>query len=185
MKPKQEAEPEQDEATDEQNEQVTEYTLMETLAEYNVDLSSLNLVEKRTVQRQQAFLNSYAIVGEITTAATAAGISRIAVWYWREADAHGFKRRFEDAVQGYGDSLERLAMERLETPAGNRGSDVLLIALLNANRPEKYRQNVTITDDRGKEVLNKLSERRKATIIEGEARQLPIEEGGQSDTDSS
>ena len=173
----------QDEATNEQNEPAPEYTLMDTLentlAEYDVDLSSLSFIEKRTVQRQQAFLNSYAIVGEITSAASAAGITRVAVWYWRDADAHGFKRRFEDAVQGYGDSLERLAMERLETPAGNRGSDVLLIALLNANRPEKYRQNVTITDDRGKEVLNKLSERRKANVIEGESRTLPIEEGKQ------
>ena len=53
--------------------------------------------------------------------------------------------------------------------------------MLNAHKPEKYRQNVVITDDRGKEVLNKLSERRKATIIEGESRTLPIEEGEQDD----
>ncbi|MCH8330754.1 MAG: hypothetical protein IH946_05155 [Bacteroidetes bacterium] len=45
-----------------------------------------------------------------------------------------------------------------------------LLAKANAEMPEKYRNNVVVTDDRSKEVLDRLSERRRARIIEGEAK---------------
>ena len=42
-------------------------------------------------------------------------------------------------MKAFADHLESMALTRIREPQGNRGSDVLLIAMLNAHRPELYR----------------------------------------------
>jgi len=55
-----------------------------------------------------------------------------------------YRERFQDAVEDFADSLEALALDRVHHPEGKVGSDILLIALLNANRPTKYRPQQSI-----------------------------------------
>ena len=106
--------------------------------------------------RQGAFLEAYAKVGNITESAALAGHDRAQVYRWSEADLHGFRERFHNAKERYADKLERLMHERLADPAGNRGSDVLLIFALKAVRREKYGDNGQPDDEAARELIREL-----------------------------
>ena len=109
-----------------------------------------------TEKRQDAFLNAYAKTGTITSAANALGLSRKTHYAWiRNCD--GYKERFDEAREELVESLEGAAVERArdgvvvekvyDKDTGKlvkekyRHSDLLLLALLRANKPEKYREN--------------------------------------------
>ncbi len=53
-------------------------------------------------------------------------------------------------------------MSRLKDPKGNQGSDLLLITMLNARWPERYRQNSESKDERAKEALTEIRQMHKA-----------------------
>ena len=57
-----------------------------------------------------------------------------------DSDHDGYREKWEHANQQFADSLEKLAFDRIQNPEGNRGSDVLLITMLNAHKPEKYKR---------------------------------------------
>jgi hypothetical protein len=81
-----------------------------------------------------AFLRTLAKHGNITAAADAAGISRRAAYDLREKDPE-FKTQWDEAIERALDKLEEEAFKRATST-----SDVLLIFLLKARRPEVYRQ---------------------------------------------
>lgn len=101
--------------------------------------------EIRTETNQDAFLVAFVELGTLTKAAQAVGISGETARLWNVNDTNGFRERLRAAQAGYADYLENLALERVKNPEGNRGSDTLLIALNNANNPDKWRgNNVTV-----------------------------------------
>ena len=75
--------------------------------------------------------------------------------------------------------LESMALERVQNPEGNRGSDTLLIALNNANNPDKWRGNQAsiVVEDSVLQALTSLQALDAATraplpapdVVEGEA----------------
>ena len=72
-------------------------------------------------------------------------------------------------------------MSRLKDPKGNQGSDLLLMAMLNARWPERYRANTESRDQSAKEALQEIRDMHKewkkkleVEAIEGEL----SEEGG-------
>jgi hypothetical protein len=88
----------------------------------------------------------------VTAAARAAGVARCTPYRWRADRA--FAEAWADAIEAGTDRLEdealRRAVERAEKPAAGdaksaaaskTGSDSLLMALLAARRPEKFRTN--------------------------------------------
>ena len=117
---------------------------------------TLDIRKKHTLERQEAFLKSYAVCGTTLHAAKAAGISRSVVYQWEKIDHLGFRERWENTRHDFRESIEALCYDRIRNPVGNKGSDVLAIALLNAHYPEKYRQNVTIVDTNAKDLLSRL-----------------------------
>ena len=121
---------------------------------------------------QDRFLKEYREVGNISEAASIAGINGLSPYIWRRENVLGFHQRFLDAREEYADYLESLARKRVENPSfnGRIGSDVLLIAQLNAKRPGEYRPNVTITHDLGKRVMEVLAQAqaRDRSVVEAE-----------------
>ena len=97
--------------------------------------------QETTEQRQQSFLEVYGKTGQITKASHLAAVSRETVRVWEREDTNGFRQQLRDAQAVYQDYLEGLALQRVENPEGNRGSDTLLIALNNANNPDKWKGN--------------------------------------------
>jgi hypothetical protein len=62
--------------------------------------------------------------------------------------------------QSFAESLEAIALERVKNPDKSRGSDVLLLGLLNANMPSKFRPSIAMDQDSAKELI---TEWRKAS----------------------
>jgi hypothetical protein len=128
---------------------------MDSAEPYGVDLSTLGLKERQTWDRQETFLAAYADAGSIRKAAPAAQISREAVRVWQRDDILKFKDRLEHAQHSFREMLQDKAIELVkELKPGN--SPLLLIALLNAHWPDKYRPNVVPTDDTAKDLLAQL-----------------------------
>lgn len=94
---------------------------------------------KRRKKWVPKFLKSLASSGNVSTAAKAAGITRQAAYKQYATDAD-FAAAWEEAIDEAADMLEAVAYER----AKEGGSDRLLIFLLQAARPHKYRPGATI-----------------------------------------
>ena len=108
--------------------------------------TNYGLREKQTWMRQEAFLEQYAKCGKLIRAAEAAGMTIWAVEYWQKQDLYEFNHRLEIAHRRYGETIEVMIDDRLETPQGNRGSDPLLMFKAKAEMPEKYREDVKVID---------------------------------------
>ena len=84
----------------------------------------------------ERFLALLSETGNVTYAAAGAGVSRFTVYKYRHASAD-FAARWEAARELGIDGLEDVARERARTM-----SDTLLIFMLKAARPEKYRERI-------------------------------------------
>lgn len=109
---------------------------------------------KRTEKATERFLEAVRQGASITKAADLAGVGRRTAYEWREEDAD-FAQAWDDALEAWTDELEdeatRRAHEGVATPHFFKGqvcghaqrfSDSLMIFMLRARRPEKYRDQV-------------------------------------------
>ena len=117
-----------------------------------MDFTPLTERQKATWRRQCRALAGYAIAGELTSAAAFAGCTRPNLNYWLGHDTFGFRDRFAEARDRFSDRLETIAHHRVEAQKPN-DNPLLLITLLNANRPDKYRPSATPVDESVKSVL--------------------------------
>ena len=88
-------------------------------------------------------------------ACEAAGVSRRTADHWRRVDALGFTGRLETAKAGFGDRLESLAWDLVKKmkPGSN---PTLLICLLNATLPAKYRVQTALDPATARDTLSEL-----------------------------
>lgn len=94
-----------------------------------------------TEAKMVTYCDAFGKLGSVTKATAVAGVSRETVRNWEREDRFGFRQQLRDAQATYMDMLESMALDRVKSPEGNRGSDTLLIALNNANNPDKWRGN--------------------------------------------
>ncbi len=132
-------------------------TLKEGLEAVGIDYTALGAQKKRQAANQHAFLRAYEFNGTETAAAKAVGITWEAVRLWKRDDSLSFNTRFPKAIEAFANGLEDIAMARIREPQGYRGSDVLLLAMLNAHKPEKYRTGIIVVDETPKAVAAKLA----------------------------
>jgi len=112
--------------------------------------------EQITWHRQDSFLLTFAKLGTRNAAARTIKLSPSLVSWWMDKDYLGFKARFTIALEAWSDYLEEKAFDRIEHPDKGRGSDILLITLLNAYKPERYKPALVINDSSLKETLDAL-----------------------------
>jgi hypothetical protein len=105
-----------------------------------------------TEKKKELFLKAYAVNGTIRAACRATDIQRSSYVYWTRHDLD-FAKEFENAKLAFAEGLEDIALDRIRNPDKSRGSDVLLMALLNANMPSKYRPQVAMSEDSAKELI--------------------------------
>lgn len=121
----------------------------------------------RTISAKKRFLKQYLKYCMVGKAAQAAGISRSQVYRWLKKDKV-FAALFEDARQEALEQLEREAWRRatkgVSKPVFYKGeqcgiiqeySDTLLIVLLKALAPEKYREHIEHTSSKGGSIVVK------------------------------
>ena len=53
----------------------------------------------------------------------------------------------------FAEVLEEIALDRVRNPDKGKGSDLLLLGLLNANNPQKYRPQIAVNEESAKELI--------------------------------
>lgn len=109
---------------------------------------------KRTPKRDGSFLDALRDGLSVTAACVDAGIARRTAYEWREADEE-FRQAWDEAVEEGTDRLEdeakRRARDGVTEPIYYKGmkvgevqrhSDTLMIFLLKARRPDKYKDRI-------------------------------------------
>ena len=112
-------------------------------------------VDQKTKRNQDAFLRIYSQGASIKSAATGAGINRRQVSRWVAGDNFGFTERFDAAQADFKDSLIEMAMNRLQEQKSS-DSPLLLITMLNAYIPEKFRPTSASTEEVAKDTIKEL-----------------------------
>lgn len=112
-----------------------------------------------TLARQTGFLAHFSECGTILKASQAASVHRSTIYDWMQNDKFGFNLRMQAARGNFLERLEDIAFHRILHPDGrNRtGGDVLVITMLNAHAPEKYRTGIVVVDETPKAVAAKLA----------------------------
>ena len=113
------------------------------------------------MRKRRAFLAAFAERGSVQAACLESGVGRRTVYHWLERD-EAFAPQFDDARQTATDVLEaecrRRALEGVPAPVYYQGkmvghaqkySDLLLLALLNAYRPERFGRRQEHRDRKG------------------------------------
>ena len=140
---------------------------------------SLTLKQRQHYDRQELFLRAYGALGRIYKAAEVTEIPVPTVESWQYRDTHGFNKRLKLAHQKYVESLEQQMDDQLSNPTENRGSDVLLMFKLKAEKPDKYREEVKVVGiDAAKQMMDRLREMasrelamlERGQVVEGEIR---------------
>lgn len=88
-----------------------------------------------TVQ-QRAFCAAFAVCGTIRHAAEKSGVGRTSHFTWMQ-ESPAYRNAFAEAYEDAGDNAEFEMRRR-----GFAGSDRLLLEIVRAHKPEKYRQRV-------------------------------------------
>ena len=128
----------------------------------SIDIKKLPLGQRKTYRRQDKFLKVYKETRSRSVSASYAGVSPSTISKWLREDYLEFKQRYDEADTAFCEGLEQLALERVKMQ-DSKSNPVLLITLLNANLPEKYRPSAIMTDDTAKDVLSQLRKLAKET----------------------
>ena len=121
---------------------------------------------------KERFLKALAGCGTISKACSSIGLTRWSYRKWVLED-HEFSERVDGARADFSESLEDIALDRVRNPDKGKGTDVLLMGLLAANMPQKYRPAAIVDTDSAKELI---SEWRKAAKQAKEGSQKGDEE---------
>jgi hypothetical protein len=127
-----------------------------------------------TKARQDAFLGAFCLAGTVRKAAQESGVPRYTVYSWRRNDTQGFRARLAESQEEFGDYLEDIALERIKLQKPN-DNPILILAFLNANKPEKYRRDASYAGDAGKDIMAELKKLRKENARSKRA-DIPTEE---------
>ena len=128
----------------------------------SIDIKDLPLGKRKTYRRQDKFLKVYEETRSRSVSASYAGVSQASITKWIREDYLEFKQRYDEADTAFCEGLEQLALERVKMQ-DSKSNPVLLITLLNANLPRKYRPAAVMTDDTAKDVLSQLRKLAKET----------------------
>ena len=134
------------------------------------------IMEKNTTitERKEAFLKVYPTAGTISAAAKAIGVHRTRPTQWLKDDPI-FAKKFEDARQGFVETLEDIALGLVKEMSDKRdykANPTLLIFMLNGNAPEKYK-GISDASDGAKDLLAEF--RKAASTLEKESKEEKAE----------
>ncbi len=124
---------------------------------WGIDTSDLTQLQHRTLNRQQVFLTAYTQRGTMMRAAKDAGIDRYTAQRWRDNNVFRFKDRLLQAHVAFCDYLEDKAVSLVDGLQPGQNS-LILVTLLNANLPDKYRPNAVAPSETMTETLQAMKQ---------------------------
>ena len=104
------------------------------------------------LSRQKTFLAVYRETGSVRKSCDAMELKRPTVDSWIHRDLYGFKDQFRQALEDFREYLQDLAIGRVQDQKPN-DNPVLLITLLNAHWPERYRRDGNTANTEVKEMM--------------------------------
>jgi hypothetical protein len=117
------------------------------------NLESANQERKAEAdKRKERFLEVFEEWGTIRRACDVIGIPRGTYNRWHSEDPD-FSKNVDLARQAFAESLEEIALDRVRNPDKGKGTDILLLGLLNANMPQKFRPQLAMNEDSAKELI--------------------------------
>ena len=121
---------------------------------FEIERDKLNKKRKEdSVRRKRVFLLAMHDGGTVRQACKSAGVKRESVRTWIKTDDE-FSKEYDVARLSFAELLEDMAYERVKNPDKGKGSDVLLMFLLNGNMPEKYKPQVAAGGESAKELIS-------------------------------
>ena len=132
---------------------------------------SLNPTQKKSWRIQSKFLKCYKETRSKSVSASYSGVTYRTASKWERDNKFGFAERLEEADFEFCENLEQLALERVKMQDA-KSNPVLLITLLNANLPMKYRPTVVMADDTAKSVLSELRQIAKESPVSDSQEQV-------------
>ena len=124
---------------------------------------------------KQLLLQAVEQWGGNTKAMKAASISRDTYFRWIRDDP-SFVEDLEHAKKAFGENMLAEAIDRVRNPDKNRGSDVLLISLLNAYLPAIFKPQTIVGEDSARELISEWRQAARREIGNQEALPENIEE---------
>ena len=103
-------------------------------------------------QNKKVLLAAVEQYGGNTKAMKAAGISKQTYFSYIRNDPE-FKETLEHAKLAFGESMLEIAIDRVRNPDKGKGSDVLLISLLNAYLSHIFKPTTVVGEDTAKELI--------------------------------
>ena len=143
-------------------------------ASYGIQIGNFGLVQIRVWRDQEAFLKAFRVSGMKGLCAIRAGVHRDTVRLWERGNMHNFVPRLADAMEVYVDLVD----ENLTALAFETKHPLASIAILNAYRPERYKRETVVADNRTVEALNDI---KKLMVAEAERRALVAGDGVQGE----
>ena len=133
---------------------------------WGVDWGALTKGERATFAAQERALTAYEQTRRVGASADSAGVTATTFRRWRDNEPAGlaFGERLSRSDVRFVARLEKHVLSRIEDPQGNKGSDILLIAALNAHAPDRWRRRdertvtVNASVSQRSEVVHKLSD---------------------------
>jgi len=118
--------------------------------------------DKEKVDLKKKFLKKFNQTRTISSAVSGLPVGRNSIYEWFKEDSE-FKQSFDDAKLAVGESLESTAFTLIDRmlESGDYSRPLLLITMLNAHLPERYRAN----DNTGEDSKQLISEFRKMAKV--------------------
>ena len=132
-----------------------------------------------SIPKKKRFIEALARGGNVVQAAATVGVSHAHVYWVRKRDpafAEQWEEALDMAMDGVESEMRRRAVDGWEEPVFYRGeqvgavrrySDSLLVTLLKAHRPEKYRENYRVEQQPSGNHLIEALERARARVEAG------------------
>ena len=110
--------------------------------------------DKDKKELKAKFLKEYNKRRTISSAVSGMAIGRTTIYDWFKEDSE-FKQNFDDSKLAIGESLESTAFALIDRmlESGDYSRPLLLITMLNAHLPERYKQTDT-TNDSSKQLIS-------------------------------
>lgn len=104
--------------------------------------------DKQKESMKELFLQEYKISRTVSSAVSKLEVNRDTIYEWFKQDPE-FKQNFDDEKLAIGEGLESTAFTLIDKmlEKGDYGRPVLLITMLNAHLPERYKQTDNTSDD--------------------------------------
>jgi len=103
---------------------------------------------KQKAMIKDNFIKEFMKSRTISSAVSKVPVSRDTIYEWFKDDSE-FKQRFDEEKLAVGEGLESKAFQLIDkmVEKGDYGRPVLLITMLNAHLPERYKQSDNTGDD--------------------------------------